>query len=190
MASYGRFWPCNAFHQWKVIPRDGAFVFRNFATRQLLSQSMTSSDVIPTSATSLDNPACQWKLVDAISFSPCRVLYDSTLSIMPPELGVPVSETASTRLQGSPAVPPPQLVLKTESASPILHHQFFAGVKHDHELIREMLKSGYTSLMIAPQLVRGWKNGRVHDVTVREGETALRLWKLKGRGNFDLCVPT
>ena len=182
-AYYGRFWPANEFHQWKVVPRDGAFVFRNLGSGQLLAQSKTEVVAIP--AKSLDDPACQWRLVDAKTGNLCRVLYDSTLSIMPPELGGPLTMPDPGFSVSS--IPGAEPVIRTELAPPDLHRQFFDGLKHGHELVREMLKSGYASLVVAPQLVRGWKNGRVHDIVVREEETVLRLWKLKGKDGFDRC---
>lgn len=182
-ASYGSFSTTNTCHMWRVIPRsDGAYTFRNFSTDHLLGQSQMTGEVAPTPATLSESPACQWRLVDAATGGVCRILYDPTLSIIPLEL--------STQPLSAPATfAPPEPLLRTESASPSLRRQFFDKIERDHELIREMLGSGYTSLVVAPQLVRGWKNGRVHNVVVQEEDEALRTWKLKGKDNFDYCRP-
>ena len=185
-ATYGRFFPTNRAHMWKVVPRDGAFTFRNLYSNQILGQSLATGEVVPRAAASTGDPTCQWKLVDVATGEPCRVLYDSTLSILPPELLSTAPSSTPARGQSLEVVSGSEPVLRTALASPVLCQRFLDTLEHDHELIRQMLRSGYTSLVVAPQLVRGWKDGRVHNMSVQE-EEVLRLWEPRGKYNYDGC---
>ena len=182
-ATYGRFSPENTHHAWIVIPRDGAFVFRNFGSGKLLYGSDVGGPVVGTSATDIDSPACQWRLIDVTTEEVCPVLYDSTLSVVPPELGGAPPASASS--MGLPS--PQRLFARTEAAPLSLQRQFFDQLEYEHEAVREMLKGGYTSLLVAPQLIRGCKAGRVRDVILRDESAVLRSWTLKGKGNFNKC---
>lgn len=97
---------------WKSIPRDGAFSFRNMASKRLMCKSRTAgvADTAPLSA--CDNPACMWRLVDPHTRKPCRVLYDATANGVPPDVsGVPEAE--EPKAHGIP----PRLLLRTQNAS-------------------------------------------------------------------------
>ena len=168
---------------WSVVPRDGSFVFRNFASGQLLCQSGVGSQVDCTSSANIDSPFCQWRIIDAYSGEPCPVLYDSMLSAVPPELS---GEPPVSLLERGPTQ---SLTVRAEAAPPLLQHQLSEHLQHQHQVVRDMLRSGYTSLVVVPQLIRGWKDGRVHDMTIRDEGTVLQTWKPKGKGNFDRCEP-
>lgn len=185
-ASYGRFWPGNTFHMWKVVPRDGCFVFRNQATGAFLAQDGTRPDaqVVAAPPTAAESKRCQWRLVDAATGEVCRVLYESTMSIVPPEL-------SGAAIPSSMSIPTPdaQRTLRPEAVSAALREQFLEHLRNDHDAMRDMLSMGYTALVVAPQLVRGGRNGRVHDMALREEEAVLRMRTLRGKGSFDKCEP-
>lgn len=183
-ANPGTYHPKDQFHMWKAIPRDGAFCFRNLATGRLLSQSSTSPVADTAAATLFNNTACQWRLVDATTGAVCPTLYDSALAIPPPELAGSLS--ASIQPQFISAEP----MLRTETASATMCRLFADGFKREHNMIREMLNSGYTSLVLAPRLITGWKVGvGIHDVTMRDEDLAFGLPKFRGKKSFDTCNP-
>ena len=190
-ATYRRFGPQDPAHSWRVLPaRDGgggsgAFVFANRASGKLLAQAGMAGPLAMAPQSEASNDTCHWRLIDAATGEVCRVLYDSGLTIVPPELaGTPQA-----------AMPTPttnaQRVLRTKCATGTMQRQFVEGLKHEHETIREMLRAGYTSLVVAPQLVRGWKGGKVHEVSVavRDEEDALGVQRFRGKGmyNFERC---
>ena len=176
-ASYRRFHPHVRHHMWNVIPRDGAFVFWNFGTGKILCQRSATGPLDFAPATETNNSCCQWRLIDADTGKICPVLYDSTLSIMPPELGGQVAAPLP--------IPTAQPEFRTEPAPLDLHTQLFDQIKHEHELIHDLFAMGYKSLVIMPQRIRGWRNGRVHDTVVRDEESVLRCRKLQGHSSHD-----
>lgn len=173
VVSSKRFWPGDWHHMWKVLPRDGAFTFKNFATGRLLCQARGVEVIDTDSLTAFNRPSCQWRLVDASSGETCRVLYDSMLSVVPPELAgtppKPIAVQESIR----------RLTLRTENASPELVQGFIHGFEYQHDLIREMLKIGYTSLVVAPLKVIGWREGRISSMETMDEESSFGLPKIR-----------
>ncbi|GJE96796.1 hypothetical protein PsYK624_130020 [Phanerochaete sordida] len=189
-AVYRRFGPQDPAHAWRVLPAAsaGAFVFSNRKTGELLCQAQMAGPLATASADQARHEACQWRLVDAATMEVCRVLYDSSLTILPPKLA------------GAPGPPMPvpapavgvQKFLRTKVVSGEDQRQFVESLRHEHEVMDDMLfKSGYTSLVVAPQLIRGWKDGKVHEVSVvvRDEEDALGVQRFRGKGmyNFNKC---
>lgn len=181
VASYDRFWPTNQFHMWKPIPRDGAFTFKNVATGRLLCQSRVSPLVDTAPETAIDNPSCQWRLVDAVSGKPFSILYDSTEVILPPEYVSSAPETPALLKS------PQRLELRVEVAAPEIATRFLDTLKHDHRTIREMLKSGHTSLIVFPRYIIGWRDGRLTHVRSQEEELAFGLPHFRGKSSFNGC---
>ncbi|GJE89270.1 ricin B lectin domain-containing protein [Phanerochaete sordida] len=182
--TWGNFHPDDPHHLWAALPRDHGFVFRNRASGKLLCEEEAKVvAAVPESGKSL---AYLWRLVDVLTENHCPVLYDSTLSIMPHELAV-----TSTGLAPSPASPPPQPVLHTNVATAEEYSQLIGCLELQHKVIRDMLSSGYTSLVVLPQLVRGCKDGEIHDhsVVVRQQEDFIFPKRLKGADNWDTCKP-
>ena len=188
-ATYRRFMPQNVAHSWHVIPsrNGGAFVFANRASGKLLAQSQMAGPLAMLPVSEAESNTCHWRLVDATSSEVCRVLYDSGLTIAPPELAGPPQVAMPVPVTGM------QEVLRVKSATGAMQRQFAEWVRHEHEVIREMLRDGCTSLVVAPQLVRGWKGENVHEVSivVRGVEDALGARRFRGKGmyNFERCGP-
>lgn len=186
-AKYARYWPENSCHMWKVLPRDGAFVFMNVRTGYLLAQSRAhvgDVKVVAVPDTGLGSPESQWRLVDAATGQLCPVLYDSTLSTVPSELA------RSSTNAVSPGQSAENGMLRSEVASAGLLEQFVHSLTQEHETVREMLGSGYAALVVAPQLIRGARNGRVKDVSIQDEETVLGIQRLRDRGGSSICKPT
>ena len=189
-ATYRRFMPQKSAHNWHVVPsrNGGAFVFANRASGKLLAQARTASPLAMLPASEAEDDTCHWRLIDATSGEVCRVLYDSKLTIAPPELAGPSQAAVPV-----PGATDAQKVLRTKSATSPMQTQFAEGLKREHEVIRQMLRDGYTSLVVAPQLVRGCKGENVHEVSVavRSVEDGLGAQRLCGKGvyNFERCEP-
>jgi hypothetical protein len=178
VVSHTRFWPTNDFHKWKVIPRNGVFCFQSVISSRLLCQSPRNELVDTAPATAFADLACQWRLIDATIGEPFPIVYDSTLWIPPHELGL----TGDAPLNTDPHV---VSVGWTEVASAAMCHQFLDGLKREHDLVREMLKNGYKSLVILPQVVRGWRDtGGVYSITLQDEETILGLPKYRGKRHY------
>lgn len=187
-AVYRRFGPQDPAHAWRVLPAHapGAFIFANRASGLLLCQAQMTGPLAMAPAKDARNGACQWRLVDAANGELCRVLYDSSLTIVPPDLAGPPQAAMPTPATGV------QKFLRTKSISNDVQRQFVENLRYEHEVIRDMLfKTGYTSLVVAPQLIRGWKDGKIHEVSVvvRDEEDALGVQRFRGKGmyNFEKC---
>lgn len=178
-----RFWPSNRYHMWKAIPRDGVFSFKNFATNRLLCQSRVTRLVDTAPMTAFGNPACKWKLFDSSSGEVSQVLYDSTLSILPPDISGPPPEPTATQESTQ------RLTLRTEPASAEHRRKFLDGLKYEHDLMHEMLNSGYTSLVVAPLVVAGWRKGKVSQVKIADEESSFGLPKFKATTDYGTCKP-
>lgn len=176
LASTERFWPSNRHHMWSAIPRDGAFAFRNMASGRFLCQSraMGVADTAP--PTACDNPACLWRLVDPRTGELCRVLHDATANVVQSEI-----TGLSLRFEEVRQAMPPQMLLRTQDAPADIVQRFTENLKVEHELVRAMLDSGYTAVMLGPQLVTGWKNGRISKIYFDDGDSILRMLKFKGK---------
>lgn len=181
-ASTERFWPSDRHHMWKAVPRDGAFSFKNLMSGRLLCQGRMAGVVDTAPPTAFDNPSCMWRLVDPDSGDVCRVLYDATASFLPPDLaGTPVeSEAEPAGIQ--------MLALRTETASEELRQQVYRHMEYRYDLMREMLKSGYTSLIVTPWRLSGWRMGQICHVQQQDEETALGLPKFRGRNDYEACT--
>ena len=177
-----RFWPSDRHHMWKVIPRDGAFTFKNFASGRLLCQSRVVRCVDTASIKAFNNPMCLWRLIDPSSKETCRVLYDSTLSILPRELSG--SFPKPTTIQESTQ----RLTLRTEPASIELQRKFVNSLEYGHDLVKEMLNSGYTSLTVAPLVIAGWRKGSVSLIKTLDEESSVGMHKFKAVTDFGTCA--
>jgi len=152
-----KYWPNNRFHGWVAIPRDGVFLFRNCHSGKLLCQSNKMVvDTMVSEPLSMENPICQWRLVDSETGELCHVLYDSALTILPPDIAGP------TPVQKLPApAPSPGLTLRTTPATDEMHLNFFNSLQPSHEMIRYLLKSGCSALVVAPGVLTAWRLGSV-----------------------------
>jgi hypothetical protein len=101
--------------------------------------------------------------------------------IVPPEYAGSSPE-ASAILKSSQ-----KLVLRTEIASSDMATQFLDSLKHDHTLIREMLGSGYTSLIVLPQYISGWRNGRLTHVRSQNEEIPFGAPRFRGKDDYSPC---
>lgn len=128
-------------------------------------------------ASALDDPACHWRLLDALTKEHIRVLYDSALSVMPPEL---VGRTSSV-----PPVPPHPLVVYTGIATSEMRLAMLKSFEQEHETIRDLLQEGYKALIVAPRLITGWRDGRVKKVAVWDDKSEFSE---HGRINFEPCM--
>ncbi|VDB91352.1 unnamed protein product [Peniophora sp. CBMAI 1063] len=165
-------------HMWAPVLRDGAFILRNIATGALLASSRSEQGVVDTLPdTEREDPACHWRLLDATTSEQVRVLYDSGLSIMPPEL--------AGRLPVVQPVPQP-LELRTVTAPEKMRVAMLDSFAQEHGLIREMLLEGYKALIVTPRTIAGWKNGRVRKVAIQADDDAD--FKYRAHDNFDPCV--
>ena len=180
-ASFDRFSPSTREHMWKVVPRDGGFSFLNMATKRLLCQSRTGGVVDTAPQSACDNPSCMWRLVDARTGEVCRLLYDAIVSVVVPELVGTAAEAVSAQSA------PPSMVLRAQEASSEMAERFVEGLKHEHDLIRDMLKSGYTAVVLGPQLVMGCKDGRISKTYLQDGDSMLGMPKFKGKDSFESC---
>lgn len=75
---------------WEPIPRNDSFVLKNCGTGELLCHNTSDRwDLISTvRSTDIADLACHWKLEDTTGESPVdyTIIYDSTLSFLPPSL--------------------------------------------------------------------------------------------------------
>ena len=182
VASYDRYWPSHSNHMWKPISRGGGtFSFKNIGTGRLLSQTRTTRlvDTAPTSA--FENQACQWRLVDVTTDKPFSILYDSTEIILPEEYAGPRTEALPMSNSRQ------HLTLRTEVASMETGKLFEESLKSDHALIREMLQTGYTSLVVVPQSISGWKDGRLTHIKLQDEEMAFGMPQFRGKGDYSTC---
>lgn len=184
-ANPGAYKPANGNHMWKAIPKDGSFCFKSYVNGQLLSQFANGQLVHVSPATSYNNLASQWRLIDPTTGVVCPILHDSALAILPPEL-----PGSLITLEGQTQEPSAELMLRTEPASATTRRFFADSFKREHNMVREMLDTGYTSLVLAPRLISGWKVGvGLCDVTLRDEDFALGLPKFRGKKSFDTCHP-
>ncbi|KIP03459.1 hypothetical protein PHLGIDRAFT_237460 [Phlebiopsis gigantea 11061_1 CR5-6] len=186
-ANFGAYSPRNPYHMWKVVPAptEGAFCFRHSATGRLLSQTSRKPlmDMAVSSTTS--DTTCQWRIRDSVTGKSCPILYDSSLAIPPAEFAGPLQFTAQ------PDEIPDVLVLRHALATEATCTLVADCLKREHAMIRDMLSSGYSSLVLAPRLITGWKTGLgLYDVIIRDNELALgSVPTIRGKGNFDTCSP-
>jgi hypothetical protein len=179
-------WSNNSFHSWIPIPRDGVFVFKNYATNRILCG--TPQLVVDTMPEGLiRKPACHWRLVDPQTEKACSVLYDSALSIVPPELAGPA-------LRPPPPSTPsePGLTLQITAATGEIDRNFNNGLRADHEMIRFLLKSGSSAVVLAPRVITGWLMGRVATVLLsgaEEEEDGGGQYAAKKNRSMDECPP-
>jgi len=182
LASAERFWPSDNHHMWKAVPRDGAFTFLNVASGRLLCLSRTAGvDTAPPTAN--NNPACLWRLVDPRTGEPCKVLYDATANVVPPEIAGFSAET----LEAQARTVPPRMLLRTQRAPTEVAENFAQSLKVEHELVRGMLESEYAAIVLGPQLVIGWKGGRILKIHLQDEDSMLGMPKFKGKEDFDPC---
>lgn len=110
-----------------------------------------------------DDPACHWRLIDPSNKEQVRVIYDSSFSVMPPEL------------VGQPTLPPPQpsrapLTLNAGTASPDMFLGMMRSYEQEHKVIRDLLQEGCKALVVAPRMISGWRDGLVRRVAVWDDE--------------------
>jgi hypothetical protein len=163
-------WADSAHHSWAPIVRDGAFMFRNRASGRLLCHTRGGKMVDTLPVDLRDDSACHWRIIDATTGEICRVLYDSTLSILPPEL---MGSSVDSFAPLSPM--PPQLTLQTANATQVMYTQFKAGLSREHEMILDMLRNGYTALVVVPRLISGWQLGQVCKLSVASEDVELGI---------------
>ncbi|GJE99857.1 hypothetical protein PsYK624_161310 [Phanerochaete sordida] len=181
-AVYGAFSPENICHMWIPIPYAGAFVIRNFASGRLLCGPRVGAALDLAPPTSAADPTCHWRLVDARTGAVCPVLYDPTLSIMPPDFaGTPPPAPAPS--------PVPRLMLRTEDAPPALQRQLAEHLRREHSVMREMLAVDRAAAVVMPQMLRGWRDGAIQDVLVHPMEDLVQARQLKGSDDEDKCKP-
>ena len=182
LASADRFWPSDRQHMWKPIPRaGGAFSFRNAATRRLLCQSRVGGVVDTAPQSACDNPSCMWRLVDVDTGEVCRVLYDATVNVVPPEIA------GSAREEEVAPAPAPSMVLRTQDAPAEMAERFVESLRPEHDLIRGMLESGYTSLWLGPQMVMGYRDGRISETYFDDEDSTFGMPQFKGKDSFEAC---
>ncbi|VDC06399.1 unnamed protein product [Peniophora sp. CBMAI 1063] len=170
-----RYRPENPYHKWIAIPRDGAFLLKNNITDALLAARSGVVDTLSLSAR--DNPACHWRLIDATTNEHIRILYDSALSIVPPELAGP-SRAPSQHLPVSTSP-----TLRTGDASPELGRALLNNFKREHATIRTMLEEGYQGIVYAPRVISGWRKGEVRSVRIEDDDSEFK-WSSK---KFEPC---
>jgi hypothetical protein len=174
-----RFAPHIVQHRWYPAPRDGAFVFQSEDTGRLLAAAANGGKVDTTEARRGAEAASAWRLVDPDTGSAYRILCDSTLTILPPELAGPLpAPDGETRGGGA---------LQTAMASLDMHAEFVAGLQNEHELVREMLGAGYDALVVMPGVIAGWRKGWVNKTITLEDETVFRTRKWRGKDDFWPC---
>ena len=165
-------------HMWAPVARDGVFILRNVASNSLLAASRSRRGYVDTMpATARDDAACHWRLLDATTNAHIRVLYDSGLTIMPPEL----CGTPSTPLSA-----PMPLELKTGTASPEMRMAMLNSFAQEHDTIRALLLEGYKALIVAPRMIAGWRDGKVKKVVVRDEDAEFRY---RPHVSLDPCEP-
>lgn len=183
LASAERFWPSDHQHMWKAIPRaGGTFAFRNAGSRRLLCQSRVTGVADTAPPTACDNPACLWRLVDPHTGKLCKVLYDATVSIVPPELE---SGAADADVQALTA--PPRLRLRIQDTSPEVAERFHESLKAEHDLVRGMLEAGYSSIVLGPQAVMGCKDGILAKTFLQDENAMFGMPNYKGQSGWDAC---
>ena len=161
---------------WAPVLRDGVFILRNVATGELLSSSPRGYvDTLPES--SREDSACHWRLLDAITKEQVRILYDSGLSIMPPEL-------AGQTVAAQP-VPMP-LELQTGVASQDMRSAMLDSFAQEQDTIREMLLQGCKAMIVAPRTIAGWRNGRVKRVAIQADDDVE--FKYRPHDSWDPCA--
>ena len=113
---------------------------------------------------------------------PCPIVYDSTLSTVPPDLDPTPDMTVDDDHHLSS-------LACTEIATAGTCRQLIDDLKREHQLIRDMLSSGYKSLVILPQLVQGWKDtGSVYGITMQDEDTIAGLPRFRGNSTLS-CKP-
>ena len=186
-ANPGAYSPKNAYHMWKVVPAptEGAFCFRHSATGRLLSQTSHKPLMDMAMSSTTSDMACQWRIKDSVTGDTCPILYDSSLAIPPVEL------TGSLQFVTQPEEVPDVLVLRTGLATEATCALVADSLKREHAMIRDMLNSGYSSLVLAPRLITGWKAGLgLYDIVIRDDELALgSMSTFRGKGSFHACTP-
>ncbi|EKM52550.1 uncharacterized protein PHACADRAFT_261048 [Phanerochaete carnosa HHB-10118-sp] len=182
LANAKRYWTSDPHHMWKAIPRDGAFTFLNMASQCLLCQNRTAAVVDTAPPSTCDDPGCLWRLVDPRMGEPCRVLYDATANVVPPEIA-----GASEDVEESLQTVPPQILLRSQDAPADVVGRFAESLKAEHELVRGMLESGHTAVVLALRLVMGWKKGRISKIYLDDEDSTFGMPKFKGKEEFDPC---
>ncbi|KZV69411.1 hypothetical protein PENSPDRAFT_753385 [Peniophora sp. CONT] len=173
-----RFDPTNPHHTWAPVARDGFFIFRNVATGNLLAASRSQQGYVDTLPDiEREDPACHWRLLDATTREHVRVLYDSALTIMPPEL--------AGQATAAPQQTPVPLELRTGVASQEIRVAMLDSFAQEHDTIRAMLLEGCKALIVAPRMIAGWKNGRVKRVAIQASDD--EDFKYRPHDAFDPC---
>lgn len=148
---------------WQPIPRDNSFVLQNHHTGELLCHD--ERDVITTVESAASwGPACHWKLEDTSGETRAdyAVIYDSTLSFPPLSLlGAPADNLTPVPLaDDSRAVTPDQRQLRVILAAETLQMNFSQSLDQEHEMLLELLRSGYVTFVMAPQIISACGKGK------------------------------
>lgn len=148
----------------------------------MLAARSGSVDTLPLSAR--DDTACHWRLIDATTNEHIRILCDSALSLLPPELA------GNTRRDTTPSARASiynSLSLWTGDASAEMQRAFLSSFKREHATIHAMLQEGYKAIVYAPRVITGWREEEVKTVWIADDdeEVRKRLWE----NEFDACSP-
>ncbi|VDC06400.1 unnamed protein product [Peniophora sp. CBMAI 1063] len=169
-----RYMPHNPNHKWTATARDGAFIFRNNLTDDLLAARAGTVDTLPLSAR--NDPTCHWRLIDSTTREHVRVLYDSVLSLPPPELAGPLSSE-------TPRAATTALFLRTGNASPEMQLTYSNSFRREHETIRTMLLEGYKAIVYAPRTIMAWREGDIKKVEMVDDDAEFK-WSWE---DFEPC---
>ena len=185
--------PWDDYHLWQPIPRDGFFILKNLKTGRLLCHDMSSGTgaVGTVDSTNFLDPACHWKVVDAsgASSSHCTVIYDSMLSFLPPDaLGAPTDSISSVSgLARSSAATPDQPRLRVESAAGPLQASFLESLEREQRLLQELLRSGYVTFVVVPQMISAYGDGRWRQVIAADDARLFNGPIYRNSGRVRVC---
>lgn len=164
--------PWNDHHLWQPIPRDGFYILKNHQTGRLLCHDIKTGAIDTVQSAAFLDPTCHWKVVDASGASPtssdCTIICDSMLSLLHPDpSGAPVANS-SARSSGDD-----QLRLRVESADGALQSHLLEILKREQELLDELVRSGYVTFVVVPQMISAYREGRWRKVIAAMDDTRL-----------------
>jgi hypothetical protein len=187
-----KYYPWNEHHLWQPIPRDGFYILKNYKTGRLLCH-VTKTGVIDTveSAAFLDLK-CHWKVVDASGASPtssdCTIIFDSMLSLLHPDpSGAPVANSLSSLVRSSGGTTPDHPQLRVESADGALQSHFLETLKREQELLQELVRSGYVTFVVVPQMVSAYGEGRWRKVIAADDTRLFNGPTYRNSGQGTVC---
>ena len=173
-----KYLPWNVCHMWQPIPRDGFYILKNHNTGRLLCHDTKTVAIDTVKSAAFLDPICHWKVIDTSGASPtssdCTIISDSMLLPLPPDLsGALVANSLSSLARSSDSTTPDPLQLRVESADTALQSHFLETIKREQELLQELVRSGYVTFVVVPQMISAYGEGRWRKMIAAVDDTRI-----------------